>query len=81
LQRPRSSSGYQKKTQKAEKPQKTYRNSIEKLLDQDWESAYFHRSLVENDYRHFFTSESVLRSSFPDAVSMEMFPDPAFLSQ
>ncbi|XP_056012439.1 enolase-phosphatase E1-like isoform X2 [Ostrea edulis] len=65
-QRPRSSSGYQKKTQKK------YRNNIEKLLDQEWQSDFIPKSAVEYDYRHFFTSESVLRSSFPDAYIFDL---------
>ncbi|XP_048774823.2 uncharacterized protein LOC125679555 [Ostrea edulis] len=64
--RPRSSSGYQKKKQKE------YRNNIEKLLDQEWQSDFIPKSAVEYDYRHFFTSESVLRSSFPDAYIFDL---------
>ncbi|XP_056012440.1 uncharacterized protein LOC125679542 isoform X2 [Ostrea edulis] len=65
-QRPRSSSGYQKKTEKK------YRNNIEMLLDQEWQSDFISKSAVEYDYRHFFTSESVLRSSFPDAYIFDL---------
>ncbi|XP_061165407.1 uncharacterized protein LOC133174327 [Saccostrea echinata] len=65
-QRPRSASGYQKKKEKE------YRNTIEKLLDQEWDYEVIPRTAVEYDYRHFYTSESVLKSSFPDAYIFNM---------
>ncbi|XP_022323444.2 uncharacterized protein LOC111124658 isoform X2 [Crassostrea virginica] len=57
-----SSSGYQPK-----RPKKDYRDNIHRLLDQEWEEDTPPRSGIDYDYRHLLTSQSVLRSEFPDA--------------
>ncbi|XP_078326226.1 uncharacterized protein LOC111124659 [Crassostrea virginica] len=57
-----SSSGYQPK-----RPKKEYRDNIHRLLDQEWEEDTPPRSGIDYDYRHLLTSQSVLRSEFPDA--------------
>ena len=69
-----SSSGYQPK-----RPKKEYRDNIHRLLDQEWEEDTPPRSGIDYDYRHLLTSQSVLRSEFPDAVSTCMInPSPHY---
>uniref|UniRef100_A0A8W8KIY5 Uncharacterized protein n=1 Tax=Magallana gigas TaxID=29159 RepID=A0A8W8KIY5_MAGGI len=62
--RTKSQPGYQNKSKP---PAKSYNNSIEKLLDQDWGPDRGPGPSVHNDYRHLFTCESVLRSTFSEA--------------
>nr|XP_034300343.1 uncharacterized protein LOC105333281 isoform X1 [Crassostrea gigas] len=62
--RSNSQSGYQNKSKPSAK---SYNNNIEKLLDQDWGPNRAPGPSVYNDYRHLFTCESVLRSTFPEA--------------